>query len=63
MTRQVAGSLLVALAIVAITIAIVTARLGTTSSAELELREERIEQLEERREERAERLEEMREQR
>ena len=50
-TRQMIGSLLVALAIVA-----VTAQLGPTSAAELEqreeLQEERLEQQEERREER-----------
>jgi hypothetical protein len=59
-TRQLIGSLLVALAIVA-----VTAKFGSTSSAELEAREERqeerLEQQEERREEREERLEERRE--
>jgi hypothetical protein len=55
-TRQMVASLLVALAIVAIVIAIVTIRLGPTSVAELEAREdrlkERLEQREERREER-----------
>lgn len=64
--RQLIGSLLVAAAIVAIAIVVVTAKLGPTSTAELdaqedrlkqriELREERLEQLEERREERGER--------
>ncbi len=54
-TRQMIGSLLVALAIVAVVIIAVTARLGTTSVAELEAeeqrREQRIEAAEERREE------------
>ncbi len=65
-TRQLIGSLLVAAAIVAIAIVVVTAKLGPTSTAELvaredrlkeriELREERLEQQEERREERSER--------
>ena len=40
MTRQLAGSLLVAALIVVIAIVVVTARLGTTSTAELELRED-----------------------
>lgn len=60
---QVAGSLLVALAIAAIAIALVTAHFGPTSSAELELREERIELREERREEAAELREEREERR
>jgi type II secretory pathway pseudopilin PulG len=51
---QVFGSLLVALAIVAVVIVAVTARLGPTSVAELEAREDareqRIEAVEERRE-------------
>ena len=58
---QLLGSLLAALAIAAVSIALVTAHFGPTSSAERELREERIEQreeaLEERRELREERLE------
>lgn len=58
--RQMIGSLLVALAIVAIAIAAVTARLGPTSVAERDALEERTEQLEERREEREERREERR---
>jgi predicted nucleic acid-binding protein len=56
------GSLLVAGAIVAVTIALVTAKFGPTSAAELEALEERQEQLleqqEERREDQEERLEE-----
>ena len=60
--RQVLGSLLVALAIVAVVIGVVTARLGPTSVAELEAREEvrdaRLDTVEERRELRAARREE-----
>lgn len=55
---QILGSLLVAAAIVAIAIAVVTAHFGPTSSAELEAREERLEMIEEAREERLEMLEE-----
>jgi uncharacterized membrane-anchored protein YhcB (DUF1043 family) len=44
MARQVIGSLLVAAAIVAIAIVVVTARLGPTSVAEQEAREERLDQ-------------------
>ena len=59
--RQVVGSLLVAAAIVAIAIGVVTAKLGPTSTAELEAREEardqRIDAIEERREAREERRE------
>jgi hypothetical protein len=55
-TRQLIGSLLVAAVIVALTIMAVTAKLGPTSAAELESREdrakERLEQREERLEER-----------
>lgn len=51
MTRQVVGSLLVAVAIVAVAIAVVTARLGPTSIAELEAAEERQELRIEQREE------------
>ena len=55
-TRQLIGSVLVAAAIVAVAIVAVTARLGTTSVAELEAQEDRqkarIEQREEAREER-----------
>lgn len=61
---QILGSLLVAAAIVAIAIAVVTAHFGPTSKAEREAREERLELrqeiLEERREAREERLEERR---
>ena len=60
--RQVIGSLLVAIAIVAIAIVVVTGKLGPTSTAELEAREEardqRIEAVEERKEARQERREE-----
>ena len=63
MTRQVLGSLLVALFIVAVTIVVVTARLGTTSTAELELREEMQENRIEMQEERLERQEDLREER
>jgi hypothetical protein len=60
--RQVIGSLLVAAAIVAIAIVVVTAKFGPTSTAELEAREEareqRIEAIEERREAREEAREE-----
>jgi len=59
------GSLLVAVAIVALAIVAVTARLGPTPIAELETREERFEIAQERREQRleakSERLEEARE--
>jgi hypothetical protein len=58
---QVAGSLAVAAAIVAIAIAVVTSKFGSTSAAERELREERLEQREELREERLEQREERRE--
>ena len=59
-TRQLIGSLLVAGAIVAVTIAVVTAKFGPTSAAELEALEERqeqrLEQQEERLDEQEERL-------
>lgn len=58
---QIAGSLLIALAIAAVTIAIVTAHFGPTASAELGAREERVEQRLEAREERAEEHEKRRE--
>jgi len=58
---QIAGSLLVALAIAAVAIAVVTAHFGPTASAELEAREERVEQRLEAREERREAAEERRE--
>lgn len=50
--KQILGSLLVALAIAAIAIAVVTAHFGPTSHAELEAREERIDQRIDAREER-----------
>ena len=63
--RQVLASLLVAVAVVAIVIVVVTARLGPTSVAEREAVEQRQEELlerdEELREERERRLEEGRE--
>lgn len=60
---QMLGSLLVALAIAAIAIAVVTAHFGPTSSAELEAREEIAKQRAEAREEAAERRAEAREER
>jgi hypothetical protein len=60
---QLLGSLLVAAAIVAIAIAVVTAHFGPTSTAELEVREERIELRQERLEELLEAREERRERR
>jgi hypothetical protein len=61
---QLIGSLLAAVAIVAVAVAVVTAHFGPTSSAELEVQEERIklqeERFEERRELREERLEQSR---
>jgi hypothetical protein len=56
---QMLGSLLVAIAIVAATVAIVTAHFGPTSSAKLDAREERLEQ----REENIEELQELEEER
>lgn len=61
--KQIAGSLLVALAIATVAVAVVTAHFGPTSHAELEAQEERIEMREEAREERAEAAEERREER
>jgi hypothetical protein len=61
--KQIAGSLLAALAIAAVAVAVVTAHFGPTSHAELEVREERIEAREEAREERAQAAEERREER
>jgi hypothetical protein len=49
---QILGSLLVALAIAAIAVAVVTAHFGPTSNAELEAREERIDRRLDAREER-----------
>jgi hypothetical protein len=60
---QILGSILVALAIAAVAVAVVTAHFGPTSHAELEVQEERIEMREEAREERAEGAEERREER
>lgn len=60
-TRQMVASLLVALAIVAVVIVAVTARLGTTSVAELDAQEQRQEQRIEAAEERREAAEERRE--
>ena len=56
-TRQLLGSLLVAVAIVALAIALVTAKFGATSASEREALEERQEQQEEALEERQDRLE------
>jgi hypothetical protein len=58
---QLLGSLLAAVAIVAVAVAAVTAKFGPTSSAERELQEQRIEQREEAIEERRELIEERRE--
>jgi hypothetical protein len=60
---QILGSVLFAVAIVAVAIAVVTAHFGPTSSAELEVREERLEQRMELREEAMERREELAEER
>ena len=62
-SRQMIGSLLVALAIVAVSVIVVTAQLGPTSAAELEAREERLKERQELREERLEQREELREER
>ncbi len=61
--RQVLASVLVALAIAAVVIVAVTARLGPTSAAEREAVDERQEELLERDEELLERDEELREER
>ncbi|HST70429.1 MAG TPA: hypothetical protein VLI94_12320 [Solirubrobacterales bacterium] len=58
---QIVGSLLVALAIAAVAVAVVTAHFGPTSHAELEGREERIDQRVDAREERREAAAERRE--
>lgn len=58
---QIVGSLLVALAIAAVAIAVVTAHFGPTSHAELEAREDRIDARLDAREERREAAEERRE--
>lgn len=60
---QMLGSLLAALAIAAVAIAVVTAHFGPTSSAELEAREDIVKERVEAREERAEEREEAREER
>lgn len=60
---QIIGSVLFAVAIVAIAIAVVTAHFGPTSSAELEGQEERLEQRIELREEALEQREEREEER
>lgn len=60
---QILGSVLFAAAIVAVAIAVVTAHFGPTSNAELEAREERLEQRIELREEALERREEAEEER
>ena len=62
-TRQMIGSLLVAVAIVVVVVVAVTSKLGPTSVAELEAREERLEERQELREERLEQREELREER
>jgi hypothetical protein len=59
---QLLGSLLAALAIAAVAVAVVTAKFGPTSSAERELQEQRIEQREEAIEQRQELREEQLEQ-
>ena len=60
---QIIGSIVVAVAIVAITITIVTAKFGNTPSAELEEREDRLSERQELVEERREAAEERREER
>ncbi len=60
---QLLGSLLAALAIAAIAIAVVTAHFGPTSTAELEAREDVVRERQELREQRAEEREEARRQR
>ena len=62
-TAQVIGSLLIAAALVAITIAVVTSKLGPTSVAELDAKEEAREQRIEAQEERIEELQELAEER
>lgn len=51
---QIVGSILVALAIAAIAVAVVTAHFGSTPALEIEAREERLEAREDAREEREE---------
>ncbi|MET0958049.1 MAG: DUF6529 family protein [Solirubrobacterales bacterium] len=62
-TRQLIGSLLAAVAIVAVVVVAVTARLGSTSVAELDAREEALEQRQEAQEEQLEARQERREER
>jgi hypothetical protein len=57
-SRQMIGSLLVAVAIVAVAVVAVTAKLGPTSAAELDAREERLKERQELLEERLEQREE-----
>lgn len=61
--KQILGSLLVALAIAAVAVTVVTAHFGPTSHAELEAREERIDMRADAREERREQREEAAEER
>lgn len=60
---QILGSVLVALAIAAIAIAVVTAHFGPTSTAKLEAREDIVKERADQRQERAEEREEAREER
>jgi F0F1-type ATP synthase membrane subunit b/b' len=64
MARQVLGSLLAAVVLVAVVIVVVTWRIGPTSTAELDAREERLDQridaAEERRKDREDALEDQR---
>jgi F0F1-type ATP synthase membrane subunit b/b' len=62
-TIQMLGSLLVAVAIVALTVVAVTAKLGPTSAAELDARDERLKQRLEQREEAREQRQDLREER
>lgn len=59
-TGQIIGSLLVALCIVAVTVAVVSARLGPDADAEEDLREERLEEQEDARDDRLDALEDRR---
>jgi uncharacterized membrane-anchored protein YhcB (DUF1043 family) len=59
--RQLLGSLLVALLIVALAVIVVTAKFGPTSAAEQDLQEERLDQRQDRLEERQELQEERQE--
>ncbi|HET6998636.1 MAG TPA: hypothetical protein VFI03_08605 [Solirubrobacterales bacterium] len=60
---QILGSVLIALAIAAVAIALVTAHFGATSTAKLEAREDIIKERQELRDQRAEEREEAREER